>query len=181
MKEAFTKVYTDGYRAGYHDKETEALIDMSDKIEYVDLGLPSGTLWASEYEHEGGDILYLPYEDAEKMKIPTAEQWQELIEHCQIQEHSSSTGRFFYGVTFIGPNGNSVKFRPKGYMKGHTSVYHGKNVCGKVFFWIQDKENNAEHEKKVVIIEKGHKRVPYIELTQYFSGYKLPVRQVSTK
>ena len=45
LKEAFAKVFADGYRDGYKDCKEEIPVDLSDdEVDYVDLGLPSGTL-----------------------------------------------------------------------------------------------------------------------------------------
>ena len=51
LKEAFAKVYADGYRDGYKDREEEIPVNMRpNQTKYVDLGLPSGTLWSDDYE-----------------------------------------------------------------------------------------------------------------------------------
>ena len=48
---AIAQAYVEGYKAGYNDREMEIPVDLRDnKTEYVDLGLPSGTLWATKYE-----------------------------------------------------------------------------------------------------------------------------------
>ena len=60
-------------------------MDLRDeKTEYVDLGLPSRTLWSTDYEHKQGEggYLFLPYEKAENFKLPTKEQWEELFSKC---------------------------------------------------------------------------------------------------
>lgn len=51
---AIAQAYIEGYKAGYKDCEMEIPVDLrDDKTEYVDLGLPSGTLWATKYEGGG--------------------------------------------------------------------------------------------------------------------------------
>ena len=65
LKEAFAKVYADGYRDGYNDRDEMLSIDLRGyETEYVDLGLPSGTLWSTDYEKEDDKILYVPYQKA---------------------------------------------------------------------------------------------------------------------
>ena len=74
LKEACSKVYAEGYRNGYKDRDAEISVDLRDnKTEYVDLGLPSGTLWAVDYEKEGNNNIYLPYDQAAQFGIPTEE------------------------------------------------------------------------------------------------------------
>ena len=68
-------------------------------MKYIDLGLPSGTLWAVENE-EG---LY-NYKDAVAKygdSLPTREQWEELMNQCKWKWNGSG-----YEVT--GPNGKSI-------------------------------------------------------------------------
>ena len=64
-------------RAQQEKHEAEELL----KQQYVDLGLPSGTLWKKWNE----DNLY-EYQDAIKQfgnQIPTKKQWEELMNSCQ--------------------------------------------------------------------------------------------------
>lgn len=179
LKEAFAKVYADGYRDGYKDRAEEIPVNMRpNQTKYVDLGLPSGTLWSDDYERTEEGIMYLPYEEAEKMGIPTEEQWNELLEHCRFYGDYSSSGLTFYGLIFIGPNGNSIKFRSKGYMKDKTITGNINYGGGKVYFWISDKEVNDAHEKKVILADGGTKRTSNIEVSNFFSGYKTPIRLV---
>ena len=167
LKEAFAKVYADGYRDGYKDREEEIPVDLkSNQTEFVDLGLPSGTMWSSDYEKSDNEVLFLPYIKAQGMDIPT---------------DYSSTGITFGGITCIGPNGNSVKFRSKGYMKDNNRIGNVNYGGGKVYFWIHDDEDNSEHEKKVLTVDGGSKRSPNKEITKLFSGYKCPVRLVKVK
>lgn len=84
ITKAIEEAYIEGYKAGYKDREEEIPMDLRDnKTEYVDLGLPSGTLWSTDYERLDGKRLYLPYEKAKVMKLPTREQWEELKTICK--------------------------------------------------------------------------------------------------
>lgn len=76
VTEALTKVVADaymaGYNAGYQDGVDKVAKDsVSEETEFVDLGLPSGTLWASDYVKDGDEVLFLPYPEALKYDIPT--------------------------------------------------------------------------------------------------------------
>ena len=60
VTEALTKVvadaYMSGYDAGYQDGIDKVAKDSSlEETEFVDLGLPSGTLWASDYVKDGDE------------------------------------------------------------------------------------------------------------------------------
>lgn len=182
LKEAFAKVYADGYRDGYKDYQDEIPVDLrNNQTEFVDLGLPSGTLWAKDYEQSEGKTMYLPYCQANGMGIPTEELWNELLEHCKWQGIYSSTGVSFYGVSCIGPNGNVIKFRSKGFMKDNKVIDDIEYGGGQVYFWLLDNEVNNNHNKTIVTIERGLNRNPDKQISKIFSGYKLPIRLVKTK
>lgn len=66
---------------------------------YVDLGLPSGTLW--KRTNEKGILVYREAIDMYGSKLPTVEQFEELRNECEWEW----TGN---GMKFIGPNGNVI-------------------------------------------------------------------------
>lgn len=72
---------------------------------YLDLGLPSGTRWRT-YNATG----YYSYDDAIRQfgkRLPSREQWEELIAECQW----TWTGA---GYKVTGPNGNVIELPAKG-------------------------------------------------------------------
>ena len=74
--------------------------------EYVDLGLPSGTLWKSTNEKGG----FMTWEEAKNKygdKLPTMEQMEELKGMCTWKW----TGK---GYTVTGPNGNTISLPAAG-------------------------------------------------------------------
>lgn len=77
---------------------------------YVDLGLPSGTLWMDQNEEGGFNVLFT-YEQALLdfgNQLPTRTQFQELIDNCQWKW----TGK---GYQVTGTNGNSIFFPALGF------------------------------------------------------------------
>lgn len=99
VQEALTavveKAYSDGYQAGYNDaieKLNNGVQELEgDGITYVDLGLPSGTLWASDYlRDKNGKIVSLPYIEAAPLNIPTQEQFEELKKYCDVSLRNPS-------------------------------------------------------------------------------------------
>ena len=166
--EELTAIVKEAYLKGYEQGCLNATQTFSiDGFTVVDLGLPSGTMWTKEplcILHYGYKQERLSYQEAAKLPIPTEEQWNELVEHCRWQGNYSSTGMTFYGVTCIGPNVNSIKFRSKGYIKDEQQVGNINYGGGKVYFWIHDdEEENDTHEKKVISIDKGLEREPSIK------------------
>ena len=93
--------YTDGFRAENVVFEIQSILS-----DYVDLGLPSGTLWKNA--NEGGEATFYNYDKAVSRfgnKLPTKQQLQELKKECTWTWTGSG-----YKVT--GPNGNSITFPP---------------------------------------------------------------------
>ena len=92
--------------------------------EYVDLGLPSGTLWKSSNEN---DTLY-DYDSAMSEfgdKLPTREQWEELKEYCTWTWTGSG-----YKVT--GSNGKSIVLPAAGYRSCNGCMY---SVGSNGYYW----------------------------------------------
>lgn len=91
---AIEQAYIDGYRDGYKDCEEEISVDLPcEEVEYVDLGLPSGTLWAKDYmkEENGNILLYMTHGEANCLNIPTQEQWDELKRVCVFEKKLQKT------------------------------------------------------------------------------------------
>lgn len=170
LKEAFAKVYADGYRDGYKDREEEIPMDIRFKTtEYVDLGLPSGTLWAKEYEKDNG-FLHMLHNEAMCYNIPTEEQWKELTDNCMCVRYvKNSIDR---GFDFVGPNGNCLRFQETSYIK--NKLFRP----GEVQFWLKDEENCNEKNGANVYFDKGKFMK---QIRKYFMGYKLPIRLVRIK
>jgi hypothetical protein len=84
---------------------------------FIDLGLPSGSLWKNA--NEGGDNARYTYDEAVRMcgnKLPTNEQLVELKDKCTWTWTGSG-----YQVT--GPNGNSIYLPAAGYRDCDGDVY----------------------------------------------------------
>lgn len=102
VNDALTQVvadaYMSGYNAGYQDGIDKVVKDsVSEETEFVDLGLPSGTLWASDYVKDGNEVLFLPYPEALKYDIPSEEQVNELGEYCKIiSMNDSAADKYIY-------------------------------------------------------------------------------------
>lgn len=189
MTTAIAQAYADGYRDGYKDREEEIPVDLrGNKTEFVDLGLPSGTLWSTDYKKDGDELKYLPYEIAASLQLPTEEQWNELKDNCKwhyelTSFYDQSRNDYIYPLTkayCVGPNGNTIEFQVTGYIKIPEKVIESDSV----WFWLND-ENN-DNEKNAITIynsQECYNSVSFVEIlkTSKFSGYKLPVRLVRNK
>ena len=170
LKEAFAKVYADGYRDGYKDCQDHVSVNLRvSSTEYIDLGLPSGTLWSADYEKEAYENIFEPYQLASTKAIPTRAQWNEL-RRCAKWEFIGEDDKLEV-VKCTGPNGNTILFHPAG------GVNFTKKVrSGRVLFWVKSTalKNCAVHLWEYN--NEGHE-----DTDSQSSDLKLPVRLVRTK
>lgn len=95
-------------------QETPTGIEQSESIQYIDLGLTSGSLWADR--NAGAETIYRLGVTCPKAsapgKLPTYDQCAELINECDfssvlIQDENNIMKNF---IKAQGPNGNSIFF-----------------------------------------------------------------------
>ncbi len=168
IDKAIAQAYADGYRDGYKDREEEIPVDIrNNKTVFVDLGLSSQTLWSSSYETIGIERLYLPYDKAKEMDIPTKDQWDELKKECKWAIDSDK-------LYCIGPNGKSIFFEKTGYISVN------KNIETSVwsFFWIKTDEQS---ENECLSAKMSWKTDYDVRSVYKFKGFRLPIRLVRTK
>ena len=102
------------------DKDNEFSSSGESSGAYVDLGLPSSTLWKTSNEENASDAEYafFTYDEAVSQfgsRLPSKEQWEELKAECQWAWTGSG-----YKVT--GPNGNSITLPAAGWRNCYGSV-----------------------------------------------------------
>ncbi len=173
---AIAQAYADGYRDGYNDHEEEIPVDLRDnKTEFVDLGLPSGTLWAKEYEKtEEGSLLILPYDKANLLSIPSQDLWEELRDNCVWHEDNKYRNNTWVRVyECVGPNGNRIEFTATGYKCSDNCLYYDFS-----FFWVKGEISNNQGTATCISGAKYNVTRKYENL---FTGYHLPVRLIRSK
>lgn len=107
------------------------------EIEFVDLGLPSGTLWAKHnvYAHKR---RYFTHSQAVEIardlhcKLPSKENFEELINLCKWKWMKLFGKVNGYKVT--GPNGNYIFLPAAGYYSG--APLYGSGTNG--YYWSSD-------------------------------------------
>ena len=88
--------------------------------EYVDLGLPSGTLWKTKNEIKDDKYMYYTYNEAIQLfgdKIPTRAQFAELLGFCKWEWNGK-------GFIVTGDNGNSITLPALGNGDRSSSAYN---------------------------------------------------------
>lgn len=101
-----------------------------DNFQFVDLGLPSGKLWATEnVKSENGNEAHYTFDEAVETfgkNLPSKEDWKELFDNSACNWNKERKG---YDV--VGPNGNSI-FLPAAGDRNFAGVYN-VGRCG--FYW----------------------------------------------
>ncbi len=96
----------------------------SQNLDYVDLDLPSGTLWKNVNEKG----IFYTYDEAVSRfgdKLPTREQWEELTSYCQWEWNGN-------GYKITGPNSKSITLPAAGFRNCSGSV----NFVGSIgYYW----------------------------------------------
>ena len=174
LKQVVADAYMAGYNAGYQDGIDKVAKDSSlEETEFVDLGLPSGTLWASDYvKKDDNDMtIYVTQENGADYEIPTYEQFKELMDECKWEQKSEKNwteSGFYYWHDWaicIGPNGNKITFEKTGLYEATDSLTR----TSEIFFWLNDIESNCA---SITFYSLN------IGSENMFSGYKLPIRLV---
>lgn len=176
LNKVIVEAYMAGYNSGYQDGYDKVVKETSsDDIEYVDLGLPSGTLWSSNYvEDENKEILYVTQEKSKAFDIPTVEQWLELVKKCRWEQGSEridhTNGFYHYHdwAICLGPNGNRIIFEKTGLYEIQTERVR----TNEVLFWLKKGKNSLCNSANITFCT--------IKITSKseFPGYKLPIRLV---
>ena len=116
------------------DLHARELVKVSEEGFFVDLGLPSGKLWATE-NVKIGTKSHFPFDEAVKLfgeQLPSKEDWKELFDNCKCE-----WGKERKGYTVTGPNGNSIFLPAAGYRYG-VGV---SNVGSDGYYWSSSVSN----------------------------------------
>ena len=122
--------------------EKNAEISSPTEDGYVDLGLPSGTMWKNVNEFNPQDIsglgLYTFQEAyyAFGSSLPTKAQCEELINKCTWEW----TGK---GCKVIGSNGNFITFSADGYRGANSDGAMYNTLYG--YYWTTTPSSSAEN------------------------------------
>lgn len=169
--------YAAGYQEGYKAREAEIPIDLRvHNTKYIDLNLPSGTLWSDSYETDlNGSTIYLTYDEAAKLNIPTFEQFEEFYNKCEFEP----VRKYYYPQSpncwVLGPNGVKLFLERKGCQKA-VEVVGSQEADFLIWFRNCEQGNCME-------IEYDSHFPPKWKFTpiKLFTGYRLPVRLVKQK
>ena len=168
--EAISTAIEQAYEAGYNDGlkhyENERLEAIKDGVEYVDLGLPSGTMWSSCcIKDSSNSIKKMTYLDASNLDIPTKEDFEELCRICYPVYKNYSN---YSAIKMIGVNGNSVDLR---FTKIEEKDVHDYT------FWLKVEDTDEKVAAHIKV--NKDKAAPFFN--NMFEGLRLPVMLVRKK
>ena len=119
--------------------------------QWVDLGLPSGTLWKNQNETNPNDSYDIyTYDEAVQQfgdQLPTKEQFEELTKNCTYVWDKSARGCWFYG-----PNGNSIFLPASGYRNCNGDVNY---VGSSGYYWSSTPGGGLEYACGLGFISGG--------------------------
>ena len=122
-------------------KETYKPVDWKSNFKWVDLGLPSGTLWADENIYNSDnphgfwswdDIMRSPYREY----VPNREQMLELVDNCWWEWDDKKRG----GIFVSKDDKNNILLPAEGIQTNSTLVWYG-DVAG--FYWSSSIRDNG--------------------------------------
>ena len=124
----------------------EPIIPTPESTEWIDLGLPSGTLWAKEDVESS--ISFFDAKSKYDTNVPSKLQAEELQKHC-----TREWDPLIKAIIMKGPNGNSISFHCPdsdtpfwlntyecGLMNRYECYGHCYHLCKDKSFCINDKE-----------------------------------------
>jgi len=131
--------YSPSYKKDFHRFLFGVQLRLSEttkdnRARFVDLGLPSGTLWSDRnlIGFHGSSLL-----DSSllSLSVPSHEDFEELVDECAFSWDES-----IHGISFIGKNGQSIFFPADGYET------KGKNYTkGSFGFYILNEADAKEN------------------------------------
>ena len=183
--DALAEAYKDGYRDGYNDHKANPMVELVndyDEVEYVDLGLPSGTLWSKDYLRKDGKIVYLPFCEAIKLMLPTEEQWKELRTYCCLTWLNYDPE---FDCSFTSWIGEGIRFRECSSVIDGNGFYLRRSHCLSRF-WLNGKitENNGYGrtiELTPGAVSLNSNEMHPSELRSEFIGNRVPIRLIKHK
>lgn len=166
--EAFTKSIEEAYTQGYHDGYKDGLNRSEPNVEYIDLGLPTGTKWSNSFlTDENGEMIYLTYDEAMEYNIPAYTQYLELVEKCKW-EKACECGPYTTELKISGRNGNGIILKKAKWIENDPSA----NSVPR--FWIKENYKGENNDMN----RPCSGTIPPYKVNKRFMGEKLAVMLV---
>ena len=170
IKKEIVDAYIEGYCEGSYDEELKHAKNEEDDSDFIDLGLPSGTLWREDFlSDEDCENMRLAYNEARNFSLPTEEQCRELMSKCILVREKN-------GITFRGKDNEELYL-------GFTD--QAKNPNGRtdacIRFWVK---GDVDDDLKAPCLQCSILLLPNAagyHLCRRFVGEKIAVLTVKNK
>ena len=159
LEQAIEEAYVKGYNAACEEMKNEKVkIVEVNGVSFIDLGLPSGTLWSNGFYSADNSnfISQMTFNEAQKYSLPSWEQCQELFSVCRVRTNRSTE------ATILSPDGKKIFLR----RTVHENDGQG-NTRWVIKFWLNQEQNQR----------MGKCAVNYGNLKDYGDGYILSFQQ----
>jgi hypothetical protein len=121
---------------------------------WVDLGLPSGILWKDK--NEEGQYSYDRAVDLFGVNLPTKEQFQELLDNCEVRRVNGSAYKF------IGPNGEYIILPAD----GQSPLFLGVGTKGRDgIYWSSTPVKSNGTVRNAYHLKWYNNYTPYLEVS----------------
>ena len=128
IKKDIADAYIEGYCMGHYDGVTKRnkKEEEEEDDEFIDLGLPSGTLWRADFlSDEDFTTSRLAYKEARNLDLPTEEQCRELMSKSNLVREKN-------GITFQGKDNEEL------YLGFTDQVEHPEGKADPcIRFWVK--------------------------------------------
>lgn len=111
---------------------------------YIDLGLPSGTLWKESNEDDNNFYTWQQAKNKYNNSLPSHKQMEELRSHCRFVNIGNN-------VKVIGPNGKYITLQNTGYRRSDGTITNTNYCC----CWSSSSETNSNKAWSLSILGKG--------------------------
>lgn len=147
IEEAYIAGYEAGKKVGFKPIEIDR-----NGIEWVDLSLPSGTLWSTPLRNDKNHLLELPFKQAKDMDIPTMEDYEELIRYTEAKKVYYNFGPYHY-TSLLSENGVEYVHQFDFWIKGEPD----ENKKTKYIDYLMEFSEKFIGEKVPVVLVKYKK------------------------
>ena len=153
---AIEKAYMQGYKDAVEEQAKEYIKIVEDGVEYLDLGLPSGTLWALKSPR------LVTYKESQRLNIPTKEQIQELTAFVRWTSRKRGNWDIDWRLNLTDCDGREYCY----YTGSDVWDYKTPMVLGNLYMWYREDVNL--HGAPVYCLEHENKSSEM----NIFPGYK---------
>ena len=171
IKEIIVDAYIEGYCEGKYDAEEKRYENEDeDDSDFIDLGLPSGTLWREDFlSDEDCENMRLAYNEARNFSLPTEEQCRELMSKCILVREKN-------GITFRGKDNEELYL---GFTDQAKKSNGRTDAC--IRFWVK---GDVDNDLKAPCLQCSILLLPNAagyHLCRRFVGEKIAVLTVKNK